>query len=220
MLCMWCILWVNSELNITFVLIMHFNSLVPGNCGCNLKLVILIRISRTHILSIFFYIALRWMPHGLSGDWLTLWGRVTHICVSRQTIIGSDNGLSPGRRQAIIWTSDGILLKWPLRTILSVVLIKSYILSFKKMHLKMSSVKWRPLCLWPQCVNIGSGYCQATSHHLSQCWSITGPKLVDILLYSTLYWHSIVWNRKSAHKYQNGRKHNNHNKINRWFAIH
>ena len=26
------------------------------------------------------------------------WGRVTHICVSKLTIIGSDNGLSPGRR--------------------------------------------------------------------------------------------------------------------------
>ena len=33
---------------------------------------------------------------------LTHWGRVTHICVGKQTIIGSDNGLSPGRRQAII----------------------------------------------------------------------------------------------------------------------
>ena len=33
---------------------------------------------------------------------LTHWGRVTHICVSKLTSIGSDNGLSPGRRQAII----------------------------------------------------------------------------------------------------------------------
>ena len=33
---------------------------------------------------------------------LTHWGRVTHICVGNLTIIGSDNGLSPGRRQAII----------------------------------------------------------------------------------------------------------------------
>ena len=32
---------------------------------------------------------------------LTHWGRATHICVSKQTIIGSDNGLSPGRRQAM-----------------------------------------------------------------------------------------------------------------------
>ena len=44
---------------------------------------------------------------------LTHWGRVTHICVGKQTIIGSDNGLSPGRRQAIIWTNDGILLMVP-----------------------------------------------------------------------------------------------------------
>ena len=44
------------------------------------------------------------------------WGWVTHICVSKQTSIGSDNGLSPGRRQAIIWTNAGILLIGPLRT--------------------------------------------------------------------------------------------------------
>ena len=47
---------------------------------------------------------------------LTHWGRVTHICVSKLTIIGSDNGLSPGRRQAIIWTNAGILLIGPLGT--------------------------------------------------------------------------------------------------------
>ena len=41
---------------------------------------------------------------------LTPWGRVTQICVSTLNIIGSDNGVSPGRRQAIIWTNAGILL--------------------------------------------------------------------------------------------------------------
>ena len=30
---------------------------------------------------------------------------MTHICVVKQTSIDSDNGLSPGRRQAVIWTS-------------------------------------------------------------------------------------------------------------------
>ena len=44
---------------------------------------------------------------------LTHWGRVTHICVVKLTIIGSDNGLSPGRRQAIILTNAGILLIGP-----------------------------------------------------------------------------------------------------------
>ena len=40
---------------------------------------------------------------------LTDLGRVKHICVSRLAISGSDNGLSPGRRPAIIWTNAGIL---------------------------------------------------------------------------------------------------------------
>ena len=34
----------------------------------------------------------------LSQKPLTHWGRVTYICVSKLTIIGSDNGLSPGVR--------------------------------------------------------------------------------------------------------------------------
>ena len=78
---------------------------------------------------------------------LTHWGRVTHICISRLTIIGSDNGLSPGRHQAIIWTNAGILLIWPLGTNFSEILIEIYIFSFMKMHLKLSSGVWRPFCL-------------------------------------------------------------------------
>ena len=35
---------------------------------------------------------------------------MTHICVNKIITIGSDNGLSPGRRQAIIWTNAGMLL--------------------------------------------------------------------------------------------------------------
>ena len=38
---------------------------------------------------------------------------MTHICVGNLTIIGPDNGLSPGRRPAIIWTNAGILLIGP-----------------------------------------------------------------------------------------------------------
>ena len=78
---------------------------------------------------------------------LTNWGRVTHICVNKLTIIGSDNGLSPGQRQAIIWTNAGILLIGPLGTNFSEVLSDIHAFSFKKMHLKMSSAKWRPFCL-------------------------------------------------------------------------
>ena len=74
---------------------------------------------------------------------LTHWGRATHICVSEIIIIGSDNGLSPGRRQAIIWTNVGILLIGPLGINFSEILIEINTFSFKKMHLKMSSAKWR-----------------------------------------------------------------------------
>ena len=42
------------------------------------------------------------------------WGRVTHIYVSKLTITVSDNGLSPDRHQAIIWSNAGILLIGPL----------------------------------------------------------------------------------------------------------
>ena len=79
---------------------------------------------------------------------LTHWGRVTHIiCINKLTIIGSDNGLSPGRRQAIIWTNAGILLIWPLGTNFGEILIKIDIFSFMKMHLKLSSGIWQPFCL-------------------------------------------------------------------------
>ena len=78
---------------------------------------------------------------------LTHWGRVTHMCVGKLTIIVSDNGLSPRRHQAIIWTNAGILLIGPLGTILNEILVEIDKFSFKKMHLKMSSEKWRPFCL-------------------------------------------------------------------------
>ena len=41
---------------------------------------------------------------------VTHWRRATHTRVSKLTINDSGNGLAPGRHQAIIWTSAGILL--------------------------------------------------------------------------------------------------------------
>ena len=73
---------------------------------------------------------------------LAHWGRVTHICINKLTIISSDNGLSPGRRQAIIWTNAEILLIGPSGTNFSENFIGIQTFSFKKMHLKMSSAKW------------------------------------------------------------------------------
>ena len=82
---------------------------------------------------------------------LTHWGRLTHICVSTLTIIDSDNGLSPGRRQAIIWTNAWILLIAPLGTNFNEILIKILTFYFKIMHLKLSSEEWQPFCI---CLNV------------------------------------------------------------------
>ena len=65
------------------------------------------------------------------------------ICVSKTIIIGSDNGLSPGRRQTIILSNAGILLIGPLGINFGEILIEINIFSPKKRDLKMSSAKWR-----------------------------------------------------------------------------
>ena len=66
------------------------------------------------------------------------------IYVSMNRIsIGSANGLSPIRRQAIIWTNAGILLIVTLGSSFSEILIEIHNFAFNKMHLQMSSGKWR-----------------------------------------------------------------------------
>ena len=85
-------------------------------------------------------------PWSINQSHLTHWGRVTHTCVGKLAIIGSDNGLSPGRRQAIIWINAGILLIGRLGVNFSEILIAIETFSFKNMHLKISSAKWRPFC--------------------------------------------------------------------------
>ena len=72
---------------------------------------------------------------------------MTHICISKLIIIGSDNGLSPDRHQAIIWTNAGILLIGPLATNFSEILIEILTFSLEKMRSNVSSAKWRPFCL-------------------------------------------------------------------------
>ena len=36
---------------------------------------------------------------------------MTHLCIHKFTIIGSDNGLAPSRRQVIIWTNASHIAK-------------------------------------------------------------------------------------------------------------
>ena len=89
---------------------------------------------------------------------ITHWGRVTHICVNKITIIGSDNGLSPGWHQAIIWTNAGILLIGPLGTNFNDTSIEIHTFLFKKIHLKLPSGKWRPFCLGLNVLTMPNSY--------------------------------------------------------------
>ena len=102
---------------------------------------------------------------------LTHWGRVKHICVSKLSIIDSDNGLSPERRQAIIWTNGRILLIGPLGTNFGEILSEIHAFSFKKMHLKTSSAKRRPFCL---------GLNVLREIHFLYVWSVVFPSVLNV----------------------------------------
>ena len=78
--------------------------------------------------------------------WLTHWGRVTHICVGKLTIIGSDNGLAPTRNQC--WD----IVNWNLRNKLQWNLKRnSYIFiqenAFENVVWRMAAILSRPQCV-------------------------------------------------------------------------
>ena len=113
---------------------------------------------------------------------LTHWGWVIHKCISKVTITGSDNGLSPGRSQAIIWTNTGIWLIGTLQTNFSEILIQIHIFSLKKMRLKRSSAKWRPFCHGLNVLKfriVCPGWCGY--NHYQLCWksSILHPHMAE-----------------------------------------
>ena len=142
----------------------------------------------------------------------THWVQVTHICISKLTIIGSDNGLSPGRRQAIIWTNTGILLIGPLGTKVSGIIIEIDIFSFKKVHFKMSSGKWQPSCLglnvlkghpWCSCddVTVMTLVCVAGCDYKMEISWFSGSHLTLTGHYVHGLWGTDRWSRKQWAKY-------------------
>ena len=97
--------------------------LLIGLIGTNFSEIV-IKTQQFSLKKINFTMVYAKWPFCLSLNVLTHWGRVTYICVGNLTIIGSENGLSPARRQAIIWTNAGILLIGPLGTNFNEIIIE------------------------------------------------------------------------------------------------
>ena len=75
----------------------------------------------------------------------------------------------------LAWTTPSHYLKqcwnivnWPLGNKLQWTFDQAHTFSFKKMHLKLSSVKWRPFCLGPNVLNIVVE--EKNTNHYQTCW--------------------------------------------------
>ena len=126
----------------------------------------------------------KWRPstelatcHYVKPRWhspLTHWGLVTHICVGKITMIVSDNGLSPERRQAIIWTNPGILLIGPSGTKFSEIIIKNHIFSLKK-------------CIWKCLMESGGHFFSASMcQHMHPLQGLTDLMHADMAMGQSL----------------------------------
>ena len=141
---------------------------------------------------------LKFQLHPPRTNGSTHWGRVTHICVTDLTSIGSDNGLSPGRRQAIIRTNAGILLIRPLGTNFSEILVEVLIFLFKKMRLKVSSAKRRPFCLGLNELMCYPCTCLWLSHHIHN-FGTSSLHFSWFLWHITNTWHWERWWKKALY---------------------
>ena len=119
---------------------------------------------------------------------LTRWGRVTHICVSRLTIIGSYTVCRMVGAMPFSQTNATILLIRTLWAYSSEILseINAFLFTFNKMHMKTSCAKWRSFCLglnvltrkqwrrWSKPVLDQATLCciLAPNHHPNQSWHI------------------------------------------------
>ena len=124
-----------------------------------------------------------------------------------QISIGSDNGLSPIRRRAIIWTCAVLLAIEPFGTNFSDILAKIQTSSFTKMHLKKSSAKRRPLCPrgeeltgWSEIIIIFMLKEYAHSHHdeedaLTTVSRATMATILEKGIFKSVFFHGLfcIW---------------------------
>ena len=123
------------------------------------------------------------------------------MCVSKLKPIGSDHGLSPDRRQAIIWINAGILWVGPLGTNFSDIVIEILTFSSTKIRLKVSPAKWRPFCLG---LNVLSGYSSILgiirfANCLAPLWKISWVVLVEWTLDKKLSYHTFASENNHPH---------------------
>ena len=116
---------------------------------------------------------------------LSHWGRVTHICIDKLSIIGPDNGLSPGRHEAIIWTNTGILLIRTLGTNFGEILNEKF------MHIHSRK------CIWKYCLGNSVHFVLAlkccVSHYSWINYITSSGWHRDVIVMPT------VWPKKRAH---------------------
>ena len=134
---------------------------------------------------------------------LNHWGRVMHICVSKLTIIGADNGLSPDRRQAIIWTNAEILLIGPLGTNISIILVEIHIFPFIQENM-FEIVVWKMVAIQscPECVKRTTSiyleyYQPVLALHEVGCHLPAPSQFWEILLKMQIY----IWPSSSKNGY-------------------
>ena len=123
----------------------------------------------------------------------THWGRVTHVCVSKLTIIGSDNGLAPGRRQTIIWTNDGILLIGPLGKKIQWKFNRNSNIFIQENAIESVICKMAAIFSRPQCVNtiVASWHHMASEIWFNLAWQHQEPLHEPILI--SHQWGSVAF---------------------------
>ena len=108
---------------------------------------------------------------------LTHWGRVTHMAISKLTIIGSDNGLSPSWSQAITWTNVGILLIGPLGTNFSEI-NRNYNIFSQENEFESTVCKMAAMLSPPQCVKKGAKWKQSVVQNVLMKAFLSVPCIV------------------------------------------
>ena len=165
------------------------------------------------VLAHIFITNITWWYVTLTSEWVDLndptyqhhnrwinshWAREMHICIIKLTIIGSDNGLSPGRHQAMICTNAGILLISLLGTNSTDILIEVHIFLLKTMHLKISSWKCWPFCIGLNVLN--DSHLGDAAVNFNQGFSNSIQDTLSIFYENALFMQVLffnLWNKRS-----------------------